>query len=64
MERIVVSARYEVVNNVKPVAGPVEFVARVAEATKGNDLAARARRAVARRSGIRLADVKILVMLS
>ncbi|MGF6985186.1 hypothetical protein QFZ99_004663 [Paraburkholderia atlantica] len=34
MERIVVSARYEVVNNGKPVAGHVGFVARLADTTK------------------------------
>jgi hypothetical protein len=64
MERIAVSASYEVVKNGVPVAGRVEFVARVADATKGYDLAARAQRAVARRLRVRLADVKILGVMS
>jgi len=38
MERIAVSASYEAVQGGKPVAGRIEFVARVADASKGYDL--------------------------
>ncbi|MXN79625.1 hypothetical protein GR157_33505 [Burkholderia sp. 4701] len=60
MERIAVSASYEAIQQGKPIVGRVDFVARVADATKGYDLAMRAQRAVARRLRIRVADVKIV----
>jgi hypothetical protein len=64
MERIAVSAIYEAVQHGEAVAGRVEFVARVVDASKGYDLATRAQRAVARRLRVRLADVKILGVMS
>lgn len=64
MERIAVSASYEAVQDGKRVAGHIEFVARVADARKGYDLPTRAQRAVARRLRVRLADVKILGVIS
>ncbi|AOJ09998.1 hypothetical protein WS71_22360 [Burkholderia mayonis] len=64
MERIAVSASYEAVQHGRPVVGRVEFVARVSDANRGYDLATRAQRAVARRLRVRLADVKILGVMS
>lgn len=64
MERISVTASYEVVQQGRAVSGHVEFVARVADAGKAYDLATRAKRAVARRLRVRLADVKILGIMS
>ncbi|KVR29922.1 hypothetical protein WK13_27900 [Burkholderia ubonensis] len=64
MERIAVSANYEVVLYGKTVTGHVEFVARVADGSQGYDLTTRAQRAVARRLRVRVADVKILGVMS
>jgi hypothetical protein len=64
MERIAVSATYEALQNGKPVAGRVDFVARVADASRGYDLTTRAQRAVARRLRVRTADVKIVGLTS
>jgi hypothetical protein len=64
MERIAVSASYEAVKHGEPIAGSIEFVARVADPSKGLDLVTRAQRVVARRLGVRLADVKILGVMS
>ncbi|HDR8909173.1 MULTISPECIES: hypothetical protein [Burkholderia cepacia complex] len=64
MERIAVSATYEAVKHGELVAGNVEFVARIVDPSKGYDLITRAQRAVARRLRVRLADVKILGIIS
>jgi hypothetical protein len=64
MERIAVSATYEVLKNGRPVTGRVDFVARVADASRGYDLTARAQRAVARRLRVRPADVNIVGVTS
>lgn len=49
MERIAVSASYEAVKLGKAVTGRVDFIARVADPTKGYDLTSRAQSAVVRR---------------
>ncbi|KVL85370.1 hypothetical protein WT03_29740 [Burkholderia stagnalis] len=64
MERIAVSASYEAVKLGKAVTGRVDFIARVADPTKGFDLTTRAQRAVARRLRVRPADVKIVGIMS
>ncbi|QBR04056.1 hypothetical protein [Paraburkholderia pallida] len=64
MERIAVSATYEAVKHGEPVAGSIDFVARVADPSKGLDLVTRAQCAVARRLRVRLTDVKILGVMS
>ncbi|CAM2198547.1 conserved protein of unknown function (plasmid) [Paraburkholderia kururiensis] len=64
MERIAVTADYEAMQHGKLLVGRVEFVARVAHTAKGYDLMTRAQRAVARRLRVRLADVKIVGILS
>ncbi|WDD90270.1 hypothetical protein Bsp3421_000093 (plasmid) [Burkholderia sp. FERM BP-3421] len=64
MERIAVSATYEVVQSGERVTGSVAFVARVTDPSKGLDLVTRAQRAVARRLRVRLSDVKILGVMS
>jgi hypothetical protein len=64
MERIAVSATYEAVKDGEPVAGRIEFVARVTDPSKGLDLVTRAQRAVARRLRVHLANVKILGVMS
>jgi hypothetical protein len=64
MERIAVSATYEAMKHGEPVTGRIEFVARVTDSSKGLDIVTRARRAVARRLRVRLADVKVLGVMS
>lgn len=58
-ERLAVRASYTVTKDGAETSGRVEFVARIVDASRGYKLEERARRAVARRLGIRLADVRI-----
>jgi hypothetical protein len=64
MERVGMMVNYEATQNGKPVIGQLNFVARVADSTKGYDLSIRAQRAVARRLRVKLSDVKIVGVLS
>lgn len=64
MERIAVSANYEAIKHGVAVKGRVDFIARVADHSRGCDFTLRAQRAVARRLRVRLADVKITGVMS
>jgi len=64
IERTAVCDIYVATQHDKAVAGRVDFVARVADAAKGYDLAMRAKGAVAGRLRIRVADVNIVVVES
>lgn len=64
MKRIAVSANYEAIKHGVAVKGRVDFIARVADHSRGCGLTLRAQRAVVRRLRVRLADVKITGVMS
>ncbi len=57
--RLAVRASYTATKDGAETSGRVEFVARIADDSEGYKLEERARRAVARRLAVRLADVRI-----
>lgn len=58
--RLTVRATYAVTKDGKETTGQVEFIARVADPSKGYALEQRARNAVSRRMGVAASTVRIV----
>lgn len=63
-ERLTVRATYAIKNDGQDVTGLIEFIARVADPSKGYRLEERARNAVARRVGVPASKVRIVGVMS
>jgi hypothetical protein len=63
-QRLAVQADYTATKSGQRISGRVAFVARIEDSSKGYNLVERARRAVARRLRVRLADVQIDALIS
>ncbi|KWW32426.1 MULTISPECIES: hypothetical protein [Cupriavidus] len=64
IERLTVRANYTVTKDGKETTGQVEFIARVADSSKGYGLEQRARNAVSRRVGVPASSVRIIGVIS
>ena len=59
IERLTVRATYVATKDGQEAAGLVEFVARVADSSKGYNLEERAKRAASRRTGLPAPSIRI-----